>query len=484
MSKTTKFFIPFFITLVLVLAIVPMINVVTDYSRVFHRDYHYLYKETRENTGFLKVSYLLEHSRDYDSVLFGSSRARFGFNAVALNDKIGGKWFKMWYPGGVPYQHYHTLRALISNGFIPKQVIISLNDFDMWTTDGAQKFNTNYNRRLYPVSILEWLSFYHFYLYKKPGKVEFEILQGKTRLRKSNRILGEKYGFSASKNQNEKSKKASFLARPPYHAHMANKNYNFTDSLQYISKIVELCKKKGIDLYLVNLVSPLKILTARNFDDIESFKKQLVLLHDFYDFSGSYKVANNPMNWFEMSHFDRQLGTKMIEAISQKRNSGQFGSFVTKENVTVHLKAVKKDVLRDLPALLSQDATTIVSESLLNRASHLPINLLGSPFFIGDGNNQHWQAHGGATYTVKIPLDKLAYSNYVVRIDVTVKNKGAILIHSQHKQLIAKKLKKGKNQLFVYIASTDLADGLRIRIKGEKANQTLKTLTVFTLAHE
>ncbi len=475
MTMTGKFFISFLVTLVVVVSTVPIINIKTDYHRVLQRDFHALYKVRRENTSFLKVAYLIDHPDQFDNIIFGSSRVGYGINTVTLAENLGGSWFKLSYPGGVPYQHFYNLKALLANGFIPKKVVIAMNDFDAWAAKGDQKYHKNYNRRLYPNGLFDYIKFYSFYLFKKPSKAEFDILAGKIKLQTNHRIVGEIHGFSSSKNSNEKKRKASLIARKPYHWKRADLEYNYDESLDYLGRIVSLCRKNGVELYLVNLPTQLKSLAARNFNDLDSYKREVVKYHGFYDFSGSYSIANTPLYWFENSHFGRELGSKMIEVFAnEKRPPGQFGSYVTADNITQHLSLVKEGVLADLPVLLMENNNAVISESLLSRPQNLPLNLFGSPLFA--------ENDGGKT-TLQIPKKRLEKNHYVVRLSLNALAQTSFGVMANGKRLAGKKLVIGDNRVYFYSSVMDLANGLDFVIDSNKIDFSASRLELFSLKY-
>ena len=366
MKSGKQFVLVFLIVAIVALSILPAVNIFTDFSRVFNKDYDYHYMDNRENLGYLKVAYLLEHKDEFSCLVFGSSRVRVGFDTAILEKYLGGSWYKMEYPAGLAYHHFSNLYALIENGFVPSQVLLTISDFDMWSNNSERNVISQYNGRLYPVGFFEMVDFYRFYLFKVPRKSEIDILRGNLTLKKSNRIVRENGGMGIPEKENAKKHREKLLKMAPYQKEFANIKYDYSEAIKYIKLIKNLCNRYNIKLYVAILPSTPKTLIARNHNSINSFKRELVNIVDFYDFNGIYEITKNLSNWLEMSHFRTTIGNAMVRAISvNSMEVGNFGTLVTESNIEHHLNLVDSGIRKNLPKLLEDDENIYISNSLL-----------------------------------------------------------------------------------------------------------------------
>jgi len=343
-SSPRKFIIAFFLVAVAALAAVPAINLRVDYSRVLTRDYHRIYGINFENLGFLKVHYVLDHKDEYDRLIFGSSRVRHGFNMADLDSILGGRWYKMEVPGASQYQHYEYLRYLIDHGFTPKEVILTVDDFDLWKQNFLKQSEKKYNLRMLPTGWRETFAFYWFYLYKNPGENEWKALRGDLKLMESNRVVDDR-GADRPADEDSVTHDKKLQTLRPYQQAMANRNYRYQETLVYIQNFVRLCRVNEIPLRIAFLPVHPKSLMVRNHNAIRAFELQLVNTHPFYDFIGFSPETMNPSNWQEMSHFRTSLGRRVLRALgSEGEASGIFGARVNKANVQSHVNAVDRNV--------------------------------------------------------------------------------------------------------------------------------------------
>lgn len=348
-----------------VTGIIPVINTYTDFSRVLHKDYNYHYANNRENLAYLKIAYLLDNQGKFNNLIFGSSRVRFGINTNTLQNELGGRWYKVEYPGGTPLQHFHNLRSLLLKSYRPEKIILTIDDFDIWTHFSLETLNNQYNRRMYPYGIGETVDFYKFYLFKKPGNDELKIITGKTKLKKYNRIIEENYGWGIPPSEDITAHKKKLSVLPPYHAYIANMKYDYTETLRYITAFKALCDKQQIALYIVYFPSTPKTLLAKNHTSIDCFKKDLLKISKFYDFSGIYPITNDLSNWNEMSHFRTTIGDEIIRNIKNNTNiPGNFGTLVSEKNIEHHITLLKENIISKLPELSKTRTNLFISDSL------------------------------------------------------------------------------------------------------------------------
>lgn len=363
----------FFIAIIiagLVTGIIPIFNAYTDFSRVLHKDYNYRYVNNRENLAYLKIAYLLDNQDEFNNLIFGSSRVRLGINTNTLQNELGGNWYKVEYPGGTPLQHFHNLNSLLHHGYRPGKIILTIDDFDLWTHFPLETLNSQYNRRMYPDGIRELIDFYKFYLFKKPGNDELKILTGETKLTKYSRIIEENYGWGIPPSENTAAHIDKLSILPPYHANIANSEYDYTKTIQYVTAFKSLCDKQQITLYIIYFPSTPKTLLAKNHTSIQSFKKELLKTSSFYDFSGIHPITSDLSNWNEMSHFRTPIGDEIIKKITKATYiPGRFGTLVTDKNFERHISILENGIIDIIPELSKSRTNLLISDSLKKKLS-------------------------------------------------------------------------------------------------------------------
>lgn len=119
-----KFTIKLLIFSIFVLAVIVPYNVYVDPYNVFHwenvRD-----NGVEPNKNFIKTKYVLKHKDEYDTFVFGSSRA--GFLDLEYHENFG-RWYDMCSSEAVPGEHLRILKKLIDGGVDVKNVIIYTDD--------------------------------------------------------------------------------------------------------------------------------------------------------------------------------------------------------------------------------------------------------------------------------------------------------------------------------------------------------------------
>lgn len=444
MIYARKHFLVIISITLLIVMVIPSVNILSDPYRVFSKDYFHTYEHNTENLGYLKVSYLLEHEEDFDSLIFGSSRVRIGFNTTTFARLFSGNWYKMEYPGGVPYQHYSNLETLIRHQYTPRRVILAINDFDLWMENSHVEFQQNYNRRLLPSGLDEIAAFYKFYLFKYPGEIEKQILKGEIKLKKTNRIIGENAGYGLPQGVTESTHTRTILEYEPYQLYAADREYRYQETLDYIRKFIDLCIEHEIEYTIIYLPTIYKTLLARNHDSIDAFKRDLVKLSPFSDFSGIHPESMSVMRWRETSHFTSELGDKMImKLVDRDSTPGKFGSLVTEENIYQHLSLNRNLIMNNIKGLLQRDNNIYLDKSLLQSMS-----------------NSTQLTNRDLTHN---QLSEFALDNKeqgIVKLRLECDSEGRLFLNNQN----VRQIQKGINTYFYYLEERRANNSIRLEL--------------------
>ncbi|MBF0566666.1 MAG: hypothetical protein HQK89_15685 [Nitrospirae bacterium] len=119
----------------------------------------------------------------------------------------------------------------------------------------------------------------------------------------------------------------------------------------YFVKIVELCRREGIDLRLY--VSPVYV---SHFELIyrcglgttyEALLRAMAQVTGYYDFSGRNSITTNVNYYWDSDHMRSELGRAIFARLFDDKNirlPENFGVFVNRENVEAHLLKLRKDL--------------------------------------------------------------------------------------------------------------------------------------------
>jgi len=327
-----------FITLIgalLIFSVLPIINYITDPTRVLHHDYKNRYEKFHPNKLFLKVLYLLDHKDKHDTLVYGSSRG--GFVDVR---PISENAFNMSHGFGSVSTYLHSLKSLLSNDVKVKNVWIAINDYDIWKDN-----QDTITKLLHKGNFWENIPVYADWLFRKTTKTNIKILNGEMPLLKSAYITDTSKRIERARVQEKDLLK--FKVRNIPAATLGHTNiYRIDEVINEIEEIKILCKKNNIKLTV--FMYPIYYATYLKYDQtkINEFKRKLVSVVDFYDFYELNDMAINQHNWFEGSHFTPSVGDYIIRNI-QKNNF-----LVTDKNIDSRIEQTRSLIKKNMPILL------------------------------------------------------------------------------------------------------------------------------------
>lgn len=130
------------------------------------------------------------------------------------------------------------------------------------------------------------------------------------------------------------------------------KNYEFSyEYLGYFKNTIQYCKDNNIEVlvYIPPMYSKHfdAINSAGYFDEFELFKKELVKITDFVDFTGHNTISTNKNNYWDSSHLRVELTEQIMARIFNDKSAEvtqDFGVLVTKENINEHLENLRKQI--------------------------------------------------------------------------------------------------------------------------------------------
>lgn len=331
----------FFIIIAMLFA--PFTLIVDPYN-IFHADC-LVNNGVEPDKNYFKPLHIMNNMDKYDSLLFGSSRVGF-FDVERMDDGI---YYDMMASEGLPAEHVTILKALIKRGFVPKNVIVGMDDISYFV-DPALHDEVLY-RKMFPWdgSFTDKLGFYIKYFDPITNFESLETINEHelTDPEWSNRLL-----TTGTENLDIKADFNTEKNLKPYWADYYMPREAVFDEIQ---ELVDICKE--YDIKLTVFTNPLFGYTYMK--DIDNgylvFLEKLADITDYYNFSGFNNMTLDFNNYYENSHYTRAISDKMIDVMFHGENDPEllsqgFGFYVTKDNKQELLDILNAQAINfDLP---------------------------------------------------------------------------------------------------------------------------------------
>ena len=345
----------FFLALGILVGIVGLTglsNYILDPYGLLRKDFTYQFVEPNKN--FIKIRYITRNPDRYDSFVFGSSRV----NNIDVRKIKGYKCYNVHYSGGLPRDHLDNIKYLRKKGVKINLILIGLDEFsfrDDPDTRLHQPLRYPYppvlNQHLFPYYLRYFFSFTDWEIMK-------EVLCGykKKLFNKSGEApafynidmfnTGQMFFYQIDRQIEENPEK--HRNDPKFLKHDIISGNHLKEAIEDLREIVRLADVHHIRLVLFfNPVHKNVFLDCGV--DFDRFKRALSQLVGFYDFSGLNSVTTDNYNYYETSHYRPIVGDLMIARIFNDRKikvPEDFGQWVTAENIDLHLKALRQQVIR------------------------------------------------------------------------------------------------------------------------------------------
>jgi hypothetical protein len=317
-------------------AVIVTLNYVLDPFGLFKRDF--LKQKRAPMERFIKMRHIVNNPAKYDSFLFGSSRV----GKIDVHRIKGGHYYNMNYSEAVPGEYLKDIHFLISRNVVIKNLLIGLDDFS-YKVDPATHLtsamrrpygSTLENVRVYMECLLamprttwirEWLD-------KKPGKVFYDIHESGMVLHKQEDVRIERNIYA---HVNHKKFRKPFYYRGD----------RIRETIDDILEIKRLCNANNI--YCMFFINPIHKTTYLDGDplQLDRFKRELVTITDFYDFSGFNSITIDNYCYYETSHYRYFVADLVLARIYGDDSltvPEDFGVLVNKNNIDAHLHTLKQ----------------------------------------------------------------------------------------------------------------------------------------------
>ncbi|MBR4718902.1 MAG: hypothetical protein IKP31_01525 [Lachnospiraceae bacterium] len=325
MKDLRKFIIKFAVFSIIVLSFFIVINVVIDPYNIFHYEYP-RNNGIEANKNFIKTRYLINHKDEFDSLLFGSSRA--GFTDVeALPD---GKYYNLCSSEAVPAEHVRLLKILIRHGFVPKNVTVMMDDISCFV-DPAIHDQMLYRLPYPDDTVSSWFDFYVKYC---DILTTWEAWREVKDYEPTDDDYTARFRRSGSERLNAPS---SFHDEDEVGYWADYYELRIDEVMADIKELKQICEDNNITLRIVT--NPLYYKTYQR--DIENgyidFLYALAGEVDYWNFSSFSEITMNEQNYYETSHFVPAVSYKMMDVVyydkvDQVLWDQGFGVKVSREN--------------------------------------------------------------------------------------------------------------------------------------------------------
>lgn len=334
-------------------------SIIIDPYNVFHvsepRD-----NGIESNKSFIKTEYIKRNHENIDSLVFGSSRAGF-VDISYLNENTGCKFYDMASSECLVSEQVTELRELIKSGFIPKQVLVMVDDISCFV-DPALHENMLY-RVSYPAGgLIDKAEFYLKYCDLITNFESIKVIKEDKEKKALEAQKGVDNSFDASTGltyldrfYNTGTERLDKISQFDPNEEQYQKgywvdyySYRVNEALKDMADMKALCDSNGIKLTVVT--NPLYHLTYEM--DLEAgyidYLRGLAEITDYYNFSSFSDVTEDYKYYYETSHFTPQVTRMMVDSMTMtsevygegddvfslsELNSKGFGVHVDDKNV-------------------------------------------------------------------------------------------------------------------------------------------------------
>lgn len=263
----------------------------------------------------------------------------------------------MTHNGGIPHEYLNNIRYMLARGVKMKLALIGLDEFS-FTGDPTTRLDQPL-RLSYPPVLHQWVGpCYVKYLFAlhsprvtSPAVKGFMAkIRGKDvrtvfyDMKNTGQMYSPVRDRFIDQHLEEHARNPRFR-RQPDEAPEGDYLKSTMDELTQIIHLLETNRVKYI--FFMNPPFKNRFLDVR-LDELDRFKRKLVCLTDFWDFTGINSVTTNPYNYYESSHYRPLVGNMMLARMRVDKivNSvpDDFGALVTQQNIEAHLQNIRRQV--------------------------------------------------------------------------------------------------------------------------------------------
>ena len=314
----------------------------------------------KTNTGYsyrFKVNRLVED--DFNTLMLGTSRIGV-MNPEIVSHYTKGKTFNLEAPASITEMHYKLFKYALKYNNI-KNLVYGIDFMAFNESRTLEKTYPHFNKLNEKIVNKEKIDNYDLYFNLETSKSSFYVLYKNLM---NEKIVTDRYldnGMRVFYPYIDRLKKGtySFDKRLNYsydeYYNTVNgiyKKYKFSkEYLYYFSKIIEECKARNIKVwvYIPPMYSSFfdSIHSVGYFDEFEKFKRELVKITNYIDFTGHNTITNNAENYWDGAHLRVTITKSVMARVFNDKSVDvpfDFGVLVTQENIEKHLKNLRGEI--------------------------------------------------------------------------------------------------------------------------------------------
>ena len=314
-------------------ALLGAVNYVVNPFKVFTSNF--LPYQVQMNERFVKVEYIKENHDKFNAYLFGSSR--IGTTDPKIIEKYvpNSKFYNFTVSSANLYDYQLHLEYFLKEKYPIDTLYLQL-DLDDMNIYGHQE--ADYLSKLHPEVTGELTSVYYmkylfgFFPMNTRVKIMDNIHINKTKQRdivkgtwslpfKEERLLKDCDAYvksvSSFNNENRRIRKYTTVGQ----------------SMKSLIKIVDLCDKNDIKLYVFTSPHNQNKMDTFLLEDYNKYLRDISKITSFYDFTGYNSVTKDNCNYYEMSHYRPRVGSLVAARIFNDNTvdiPSDFGKYIEK----------------------------------------------------------------------------------------------------------------------------------------------------------
>jgi hypothetical protein len=334
--NNTKWIILVLLFIILNFILLGLVNYIVDPFRVFGSNI--LPYQVQMNERFVKIEYLKKNNHKYNAYLFGSSRIGTTNPKIIEQYIPQSRFYNFTLSSANLYDYEIHLEFFLKKKYEINTLYLQL-DLDDMSAYGHNEFTYSY--KLHPevndVSISRYYMDYLFGFFPLniSSKIMNNINHKKTKCYQ--RDLGtwtldnnEAYLVENCTEYVKQVSSFNFKNRRTQHYTTADR------SMKSLKKIVELCNKHNIKLYVFTTPHNQNKMDTFILSDYNNYLTDISSITDFYDFTGYNPVTENNCNYYEMSHYRPHVGELIAGKIFNDKNiniPNNFGKYIKKGSI-------------------------------------------------------------------------------------------------------------------------------------------------------
>ncbi len=349
--KTKKWIQWWFIIVLLILSFITLFNYVIDpYGFNQKIQIKGINAVKEDNTPFT-IKYKMPHLREggWNNLMLGTSRT--GLMDTHIVDKyLGGKTFSMSLPGSAMPLQFDSFWYAIQFNHI-KNLIYGI---DFMTFNKNRKFNDDYIQYKDELQSFGLFSTFDIYVNLKTFQKSMETILNNISEEPIQHPFYSRSGMRNYPDFKQQLKNGSFNMQKSVNTHLQMyykkngiyANYVYApEYMEMFKQVIDYCKKHDINIYVY--IPPMYIehfnalKEAGLQDEFEYFKRELVKVTEFIDFSGLNTITTDKTKFWDSSHLKKKYTELIMQKVLNNHNKQKhkdFGVNVAPYSIEEHLK--------------------------------------------------------------------------------------------------------------------------------------------------